>query len=220
MPMRKEIDGNKNDIRVICSSSTDSPDAGYVTGVPIDPPDDAPGWLLVDLWVEHDTEQQSVKADKERGEAGRVVTRLVNPAFYQLWVRPKSVKKKRRQRATASAKVEQVDEKSTNQRTPPGGFPKKKRGRQKRITGEATAPNGGSDDGKAPGESVRVDSPITLQKFLACCVHTQEMLVATVNRGDDRAITLEDVGAYEPLCYTCKKAREVDTALNLISEKT
>lgn len=81
--MRTTIDGMKNDIRVLCTGPHDSPDAGYVEGVPIDPPDDSPGWQLVDLWVEHDTVQ-------EKGEKGATTTRKVNPAYYQLWVRPKT----------------------------------------------------------------------------------------------------------------------------------
>lgn len=82
MPKHAMIDGSKNDIRVLCTGPTDSDDAGYVEGVPIDPPDDSPGWQLVDLWVEHDTVQ-------EKGEKDTLTTRKVNPAYYQLWSRPK-----------------------------------------------------------------------------------------------------------------------------------
>lgn len=77
------IDGSANDIRVLCTGSGESPDAGLVEGVPIDPPDDSPGWILVRLWVEHDTLQ-------EKGEKGAITTRKVDPAYYQLWARPKS----------------------------------------------------------------------------------------------------------------------------------
>ncbi len=77
------IDGVKNDVRVLCTGPNDSEDAGLVEGVPIDPPDYKPGWLLVDFWVEHDTVQ-------EKGEKGQVITRKVNPVYHQLWVRPKS----------------------------------------------------------------------------------------------------------------------------------
>lgn len=86
--MKTMIDGTKNDIRVLCTGPNDSPDAGYVEGVPIDPPDDSPGWQLVDLWVEHDTVQVQEKGEK--GEKGSTTTRKVNPAYYQLWVRPKT----------------------------------------------------------------------------------------------------------------------------------
>lgn len=86
--MRTTIDGTKNDIRVLCTGPNDSPDAGYVEGVPIDPPDDNAGWQLVDLWVEHDTVQVQEKGEK--GEKGSVTTRKVNPLYYQLWVRPKT----------------------------------------------------------------------------------------------------------------------------------
>lgn len=96
--MRTTIDGNKNDIRVLCTGPTDSDDAGLVDGVPIDPPDDSPGWLLVDLWVEHDTVQ-------EKGEKGSLTTRKVNPAYFQLWARPKSKQKKQRVSKVAPAET-------------------------------------------------------------------------------------------------------------------
>lgn len=114
MPMRKEIDGSKYDIRVICTGATDSADAGYVEGVPIDAPDDSGGWSLVDLWVEHDTEQETLSKTKS-------VTRLVNPAYYQLWVKPKSTKKKRAKAAPVVA-----------------AEPKKKRGRPSKEKGDET----------------------------------------------------------------------------------
>jgi hypothetical protein len=96
--MRQTIDG-KNDIRVLLSGPSDSEDAGLVEGVPLDPPDDNPGWVLSDLWVEHDTVQ-------EKGEKGQTITRKTNPVFYQVWSRPKTkAKKKRKARTPREPKV-------------------------------------------------------------------------------------------------------------------
>ena len=85
------IDATKFDIRVLCTGSGDSADAGYVEGVPIDPPDENEGWKLIDLWVEHDTVQ-------EKGEKGTVITKKTNPAYYQLWAREKTKAKGKRGR--------------------------------------------------------------------------------------------------------------------------
>lgn len=107
MSLRKEIDGSKFDIRVICTGPGESEDAGYVEGVPIDPPDKSSGWMLVDLWVEHDTQQEQIKGE-DKGEKAKIVTKLVNPAFYQIWARKKVVKPKRRSRkpkTTVAAEV-------------------------------------------------------------------------------------------------------------------
>lgn len=195
MPMRKEIDGSKYDIRVICTGANDSPDAGYVEGVPIDPPDDNPGWMLVDLWVEHDSEQETLKADKEKGDRGRVVTRLVNAAYYQLWARPKPPKKKQRRvkKAIATQPEAEVPQ------TAPVAEPKKKRGRQKKTPATAAPPNG-----EAPG----VDCEETEADLAKCCEHTRQMLVDTVNFGERRAITLADVRRKSPLCHSCQREAE------------
>lgn len=82
MPQNLDLDGSKYDIRLLCTGTADSDDAGLVEGVPIDPPDDTPGWVLKALWVEHDVLQ-------EKGDKGTVVNRKVNPAHYQLWAKPK-----------------------------------------------------------------------------------------------------------------------------------
>jgi hypothetical protein len=119
MALRKEIDGSKFDIRVLCTAPGDSEDSGYVEGVPIDPPDRKPGWMLVDLWVEHDTQQEQVKGE-EKGEKAKLITKLVNPTFYQLWAKPKS--KKRKQKP-----VEVTTEAKT------GEEPKRKSGRKKKA---------------------------------------------------------------------------------------
>lgn len=87
MPQNLDLDGSKYDIRLLCTGSSDSDDAGLVEGVPIDPPDDTPGWVLKALWVEHDVLQ-------EKGDKATVVNRKVNPAHYQLWAKPKSKPKK------------------------------------------------------------------------------------------------------------------------------
>lgn len=91
MRLKEAIDATKFDIRVLCTGSADSADAGYVEGVPIDAPDENEGWKLLDLWVEHDTVQ-------EKGEKGAVVTKKTNPAYYQLWVREKTKAKAKRGR--------------------------------------------------------------------------------------------------------------------------
>lgn len=90
------IDGSKYDIRMIITGASDSEDFGYVEGVPIDPPDDSPGWKLVKFWVEHDTVQEKVPRVAKDGE-GKVkdsdlalLTRKTNPAYHQLWARPKT----------------------------------------------------------------------------------------------------------------------------------
>lgn len=96
MSKQLKIDGTKNDIRLMISGLNDSPDAGLVEGVPIDPPDESPGWELVALWVEHDTIEEKVDVPiiptekPEKGKDRPVRKRLVDPAIYQLWVRPKS----------------------------------------------------------------------------------------------------------------------------------
>jgi len=131
MALRKEIDGNKYDIRVLCTGVGDSDDAGYVEGVPIDPPDDKPGWMLVDLWVEHDTEQETVKADKDKGEKGKTLTRLVNPGFFQVWVRPKSPRKKDRSSKKKKTETAAPAVAAVGASKEPAE-PKKKRGRQKK----------------------------------------------------------------------------------------
>ena len=83
-PVIEGIDGSRNDIRILISDRTTSEDAGLVEGVPLDAPDDSLGWVLVKLWIEHDTVQ-------EKGEdKGAVVTKKTNPVFYQLWARPRS----------------------------------------------------------------------------------------------------------------------------------
>lgn len=94
MRLKEAIDATKYDIRVLCSGSADSADAGYVEGVPIDAPDELEGWKLLDLWVEHDTVQEK----GEKGEKGAVVTKKTNPAYYQLWVREKTKAKAKRGR--------------------------------------------------------------------------------------------------------------------------
>jgi len=115
------IDGKKNDVRVLCTGPSDSPDAGLGEGVMIDPPDDKPGWSLVDLWVDHDTVQ-------EKGEKGALTTRKVNPVFYQLWVRPKSPPKRQK-------KVKPVTAKGAHTAPPvKPAEPKKKPGRKKAAT--------------------------------------------------------------------------------------
>lgn len=97
----KGIDGVKNDIRVMCTGAHDSEDAGVVEGVPLDPPDDSPGWVFVMmLLVEHDTVQ-------EKGEKGTVITRKTKPAYHQLWVRPKTkVKKAAATKATRTPRAQ------------------------------------------------------------------------------------------------------------------
>lgn len=117
------IDGSVNDIRVLCSGPGDSDDAGLVEGVPIDPPDDNPGWILVKLWVEHDTLQ-------EKGEKGAVTTRKVDPAYYQLWARPKSKVPAVKAKPTASV--------VTPPAAPPAGAQKRGRGRPRSTS--ATLP--------------------------------------------------------------------------------
>jgi hypothetical protein len=144
------IDGTKNDIRVLCTGASESADAGYVDGVPIDPPDDSPGWVLVDLWVEHDTEQETQKAEK--GERGKLTTRLVNPAYYQLWVRPKPAQKKRRKAKTLKADpivTPAIPSAATEQE------PKKKRGRKHRNQQEKKNAAGSSPNGEG-GEAQEV----------------------------------------------------------------
>lgn len=209
--MRKEIDGNKFDIRIICTSRIDSADAGYVDGVPIDPPDDSPGWSLVDLWVEHDTEQETVveRHEDENGkkvERKKLVTRLVNPAHYQLWVKPKPPVKKARAKKAATAPAPVVLKADGDVKVPKAE-PKKKRGRSKKTQPAATPPNG--EGGDAPGfDSVRAE-----HEFVKFCEHTRQMLVDTVNFGEKRDITLEDLNAYTRLCHECERAaKELDTA--------
>ncbi len=123
------IDGKKNDVRVLCTGPSDSPDAGLGEGVMIDPPDDKAGWSLVDIWVDHDTVQ-------EKGEKGALTTRKVNPVFYQLWVRPKSPPKKQKKAKPMAAKAAQVAPAPAGDATEP----KKKRGRQKKPTTPAVDP--------------------------------------------------------------------------------
>lgn len=128
MALRKEIDGSKYDIRVLCTGPGDSEDSGYVEGVPIDPPDRKPGWMLVDLWVEHDTQQEQVKGE-EKGEKAKLVTKLVNPMFYQLWSKPKS--KKRKQKAMPKPIPAELAPD-----VQPDAEPRKKRGRRKKSGSE------------------------------------------------------------------------------------
>jgi len=208
--MRKEIDGNKFDIRVICSTTTSSPDAGYVDGVPIDPPDDSPGWLLVDLWVEHDTEQETVVEHHEdesgkKKERKKLVTRLVNPAHYQLWVKPKPppAKKARAKKVAAAAptvaKPEAKPDNATATRLP--GQPKKKRGRAKKAPAAAAPANG--ESGEAPGVTL-VD--VSTEEFLQYCEHQREVMVVTINEGEQRPITMDDLRAFSLRCHDCKQA--------------
>jgi hypothetical protein len=130
------IDGVKNDVRVLCTGPHDSEDAGLVNGVPIDPPDWTAGWVLVDLWVEHDTVQ-------EKGEKGQVTTKKVNPAFYQIWVKPKTKVKGKRLEA------KRRDEK------PPAAAPKK-RGRKPKPP--ETPPPPIETEGQNVLESLAADS--------------------------------------------------------------
>ena len=98
MRLKEPIDATKFDIRVLCTGAQESPDAGYVEGVPIDPPDESVGWVLLDLWVEHDNTQ-------EKGDKGVVTTRKTNPAYYQLWAKPKTKAKGKRGRKPKKAVV-------------------------------------------------------------------------------------------------------------------
>lgn len=181
MALRKEIDGSKYDIRVLCTGPGDSEDSGYVEGVPIDPPDRNAGWMLVDLWVEHDTQQEQVKGE-EKGEKAKVVTRLVNPAFYQLWAKPKSKPKKEKKAKPTTLKADSPKTSSE---------PKKKRGRQKQFN---------------PQEVVFAADVPKAYKILLC-PHTAKMLHDTIN-SQGAEVSLRDTTVYEPRCHDCKKRDE------------
>jgi hypothetical protein len=100
MPKQFNIDGNKYDIRVTCINPTDSDDAGFVEGVPIDPPDSEPGWLLCGFELETDMVQ-------EKGEKGQLVTKKTDPRYHCLWVRPKAKQRKpRKQRKSREQPAE------------------------------------------------------------------------------------------------------------------
>lgn len=96
MSISMRIDGTKNDIRVTCISPTDSEDAGLVEGVPIDPPDEQPGWILLGYELETDTIQ-------EKGEKGQLITRKTDPRYHCWWARPKTKVRKTRVKRKAKA---------------------------------------------------------------------------------------------------------------------
>lgn len=127
MDFQVKIDATKYDIRMLPTSATDSEDAGVVNGVPFDPPDDLPGWVMHGIHIEHDSEQV-------KGEKGAVTTKLVNSVYYVLWVRPKPPKPKVKAESKSKSKS-----KGGGDAPPPspseGG---KKRGRKRR--GQETPP--------------------------------------------------------------------------------
>ena len=78
MRLKEPIDATKYDIRILWTGVKEehvSPDAGVVEGYPLDPPTQAPGWLLVDWGVE------SLK-DVDR--------------YWTLWIREKTALKLKR----------------------------------------------------------------------------------------------------------------------------
>lgn len=196
--MRKEIDGSKNDIRVTCVALDNLPeDAGDVQdeGMPMDPPDDSPGWMLVNIWIEHDTVEEAEKAEK--GEKPRVFTRKVDPRYYCLWTRVKSTKRAKKPKRAQPAATEPAPAAEAK----PSGEPKKKRGRGAKKNNEAAAPNAENADG--PGDLFSDDAAEA--EFKKSCEHNQQMLRDTVQHGEQRPITLEDVKAYRPNCYECDR---------------
>jgi hypothetical protein len=204
--MRKEIDGSKNDIRVMCVALDNLPDdAGDVQdeGMPMDPPDDSPGWMLVNIWIEHDTVEEAEKAEK--GEKPRVFTRKVDPRYYCLWVRPKSTKRAKKAKRTQAAAP--ATEPAPPAEAKPSGEPKKKRGRgsSTKKNNEATTNAGETADG--PGGTLFGDDEAETE-FAKCCEHHQQMLRDTVQHGEQRPITIEDVKAYAPNCYECNRDAE------------
>jgi hypothetical protein len=115
--------------------------------------------------------------------------------YFTLWAKPKARAKKRARKVV----------KLLNDPIGAGAAdrPKKKRGRTKKTPAAATPANGESGD--APG----VDSVRTEHELQAFCEHTQKMLVDTINFGEKRDITREDLAAYMPLCHQCQKLHSV-----------
>ncbi len=204
------IDGGKNDIRLIVSEDGWLDDDGLVGGESIEPPDGSGGWQLVDFWVEYDEEQATEERVVDGKKVKVITTRKVKPQLHALWVKPKAVVKKARTKKSGAAPVVL---KADGDVKVPNAEPKKKRGRSRKTPAATeTPPNG---EGEAPGvASYEVGDFAVVKKLLEkCCEHTRQMLSDTIHLGEKRAITLEDVKAYEPLCHECQKAAKVlDTA--------
>ena len=176
------IDASRYDVRVTWAGLKEDnvpADFGVVEGFPIDPPDDRLGWLLVEFGVE-------VAKDADR--------------YWSLWAREKTkatkAKKKSRSKSPATA--------DSNKTSAPRVA--KKRGRGKKTQPAASVATSNSERGEAPGVArIGVELGSTAE-FLQCCEHTQKMLIATINVGEQRMITLADLRSYSPLCYDCKRA--------------
>lgn len=107
MRLNQPIDASKYDIRVLWSGLLDHvpPDAALVEGFPLDPPDDAPGWMLVEFRVEPGKE-----ADR----------------YCTLWVRKKRIVRARRAKAAQLAQ-EVAPKKERRAPGRPRRWPRKKK---------------------------------------------------------------------------------------------
>jgi len=190
------IDGSQNDIRLIVSEEGWSEDAGLVVGEPVDPPDESPGWQLVDFWVEYDEEQVTEERDVGGKKSKVVVTRKAKPQLHALWVKPKTAPKKAR--AKPKGKTKPAPEPKATATAEKPAEQKAPKEAKRRVGRKAT---------KKVKVTVADDVP---PEFVAgLCEHTAQMLVDTINVGEKRPVTGDDARAYTPLCHQCQKLHSV-----------
>lgn len=197
MRTTQPIDGSKNDVRVTLVDSGDLPEeANYVEGVPIDPPDDQPGWLLVNVWLEHDKEEETVKPEKDdKGGRTKVVTRNVNTLYYAMWVRPKVSPKPQKKARGQKDKAEKTENgAATEPTTPVPASPRKKRGR--------------AASRQFNPMELRFADDVPQSYKLLVCPHVAEMLHATINLADGEPVSKEQAQKYSPRCHDCLKRDE------------